>query len=303
MSYSQKTPLFGIPVIGKGDKIQGSIEMRKYRIIENLLVAGTQGVKSCVFDDGDFTIESETDETCRVFLRATGASPSAHGIVGGAYFRSPPQMCWEGLSKGFRHYLYIRGDNRTFEEPSAVRVVASQRQLDSQNVVLLAEADLRDGIGLELYPDGKLYSSDLARHVQDSQNPHGRKLEQDEIEVRRCLKLHSAGVNAEVEMLVDGEMVAFPAGALPEAMSVISGRKVTVIDFVSGGPTGITVKVDGVGTVSYVSAHRTGRIEGVLGETSVGYFSDAGEATSPDEFIFYNSGDVNILLRAVVLSR
>jgi len=301
--YSQKTPLFGIPVIGKGNKLRADLEMRKYRIIENLLVAGTQGVKCCVFDDGDFMVESETDDTCRVHLRATGASPSAHGTVGGAYFRATPEVCWEGLSKGFKHFLYLRGDNRTFENPAAVRLVASQRELDSDSCVLLAVLDLRGDTVLDEYPDGKVYSADLARHVQDCENPHGRTLGQDELVVRQLMRLHSGGDNAEMEVLVDGEAAKFSAGALPEAMSVISGRKVTVVDFTTAGPEGCTVRVDGAGTVTCVCAHRRGRIEGRLGETSIGYFSDAGEATAPDEFVFHNDGDAGITMRAAVFSR
>ena len=53
MTYKQKTPHLGIPVVGNRDRISPDVEMRKYTIIENMLIAGTQGLTEVVFDDGE----------------------------------------------------------------------------------------------------------------------------------------------------------------------------------------------------------------------------------------------------------
>lgn len=302
MTYKEKTPLFGIPVPGTGDKIRSSVEMKKYRMIENLLVAGTQGVKCCVFDDGDYVLESETESTYKVYLRATGASPAAHGVAGGAYFRVASEVAWEGLKIGFKHYLYIRADNRTFEEPSLVRFMASQHLLDNDHVVLMAVVDLRNEISIDIYPEEKIYSNDMARHCQDHQNPHGRNLEQDNLQIRQSITLHNAGKNCVIKVLIDGEEQTFDAGIMPELLSVFSGRKINFVDFETGGMNGVTVKVENIENIICVFVQRKGKIDKDLGETSIGYFSEEGEATAPNEFIFYNSGYMGIKMRAIVFS-
>ena len=125
MSYKQKTAYLGIPVVGFDDHIEPETELRKYQIIENMLIAGTQGVKCCVFDDGDYRIERQADGQYEVTLSATGGSPSASGMVGGAYFFTTDQLKWSDLKAGEMHYLSLTGSYKTFANPSRVRTVSS----------------------------------------------------------------------------------------------------------------------------------------------------------------------------------
>lgn len=299
--YRQRTKLLGLPVIGLNDRIQPDLELQKYQIIENLLVAGTQGVKNCVFDDGTFRLDRETDETFYVSLSATGHSPSAHGIVGGAYFFAQSRIKWEGLAKGYIYWLYLRGNPKTFEIPSEVRTIASQYPLEG-DVVLLAKVDLSsDPPSLDANPDGKIYSEDLARHISDCENPHGRTLHQDEVVVRNRLVLHDDGSEAEVEMLKDGQPVSIPASAFAGAAAELAGRRVEFMDIESPGGTGRLVEVAGVGIVRFVSASNSRGASPVqVGDITIGYHGIDPNVNLPNEFMIYNDGAAGASLRLMI---
>lgn len=299
--YKQRTKLFGLPVIGLGDRIQPELELQKYQIIENLLVAGTQGVKNCVFDDGTFRLDRETDETYYVALSASGMSPSAHGIVGGAYFCAPARLKWEGLKNGYRYWLYLRGNPKTFEDPSEVRAVTSQYQLEG-DVVLLATVDLGSETPVvNPNPDGKIYSEDLARHISDCENPHGRSLFQDELTVRSKLILHDGDDEAEVEILKDGQPMSFPAASFAEAVSVLAGRRIEFMDVESPGSSGRLIEVKEAGAVRFVLASKVrGEKPFQVGEVSVGYHGVDPNVNLPNEFMLYNDGAVGAPLRLMI---
>jgi hypothetical protein len=299
MVYKQKTRYLGIPVIGYGNRIIPEQELKKYQVIENMLLAGLGGVKSCVFDDGSYSLESESDGSFRVVLGATGSSPGAEGIAGGVYFHVE-SVRWDGLKAGSKHYLYLATSSKTYEDCSAVSAVSSVHPgVEGDGSLLMAVVDLQGAVGsVDADPDGKLYSSDLARHVGDSENPHGRVLRQDGVVVSESLSF-------EDEAVIKVGETFFQASLLPEAISVVSGRKLKKVDFDSSGPVGMVVKVNGAAEVwAVLSVHRraAGKIPvGNLGEVSIGYHGEDGLADEANEFVVYNGGGAGLPLRAVVM--
>lgn len=303
MNYKQCTRRLKIPVHGNGDPLSPPVEMQRFQVIENMLLAGTKGIRNCVFDDGLFELNPDTDSTYVATLRATGHSPSAIGMVGGSYFEASPIISWTGLKKGYFYYLYLRATGKTFEDFNSVNAVSSQYTIEGDNL-LMGTADCRsDQPKLEPYPDGKLYSGDLAQHVNDVENPHGRELLQDVLYVGQKLVLHSPeGNSAEIEVLVDGNPVTVPASAIPGAVAELAGRKVVTIDFETAGTAGRIIEVKDVGKIVYVHASRclAKGLQGALGEAVVGYFGSDPALHLPNEFSFYNTGDSGLSMRALI---
>jgi hypothetical protein len=303
MNYKQCTRRLKIPVHGNGDPLSPPVEMQRFQIIENMLLAGTKGVSNCVFDDGLFSLNSETESTYVATVSATGHSPSAVGMVGGAYFEAPPTVSWPGLKKGYSYFLYIRGTNRTFEDFNDIKAVSSAYALEGDNL-LIAVADCRsDQPKLEPYPDGKLYSEDLALHVNDVENPHGRELMQDVLFVRQKLALYSPeGAPATVEVMVDGKAVSVPSAAIPGAVAELAGRRVETVDFESAGTTGRIIEVKAATRILFVQVSRRfdGKMDGTVGESAVGYFGADAALHTANEFSFYNTGCSGVPMRALV---
>lgn len=301
--YKKKTPLLGIPVPWYKDRIVPEQEMSRFIIIENLLIAGMQGVGCAVFDDGDFRLEAETDEMFQVVLVATGSSPSAEGIIGSAYFNAPPELRWARLRKGYMNYLYLRGGRNTFRDHAAVRTVSSEYPIEGKANLLMAAVDLREEVPkLDTYPDGKIYSTDLARHASDSENPHGRRMYQDELVVTKKLFLRSEdGESPEVEVDVDGEAVSFPASSFAGAVAELAGRKVVVRDFDSAGRDGMVISSNGGKVLYAMVQRRAANGSGSVGEIAVGYHGEDAKADSEDEFVVYNSGNEGLPMRAFVI--
>lgn len=293
MSYRQKTPHLGIPVVGHRDRIMPDVEMRKYRIIENMLIAGTQGLTEVVFDDGSYALEKDGDQYA-VSVRAGGTYPSMHGVVGGFYFRAASKVAWDGLKPGYAYLLYVKATPSTPHDHSSVRLTASTVRL-GKGSLLMAYVDLREEVPeVDTQPDGKVYSQDVARHASDSSNPHGVSLEQDELVVTKELRL---GPGALVD--VDGHVMQAPDFA--GAANALVGRKVQRIDFESGGAAGVVVRA--AGKVVFASAQRrvTGALEGVAGEVAVGYFGEDDSVDAEGEFKVYNTGTEGLPMRALVI--
>jgi len=260
--YKQKTPVLGIPVVGDKDGIWPAVEIKKWTIVENLLLASMKGIKNCIFQEGDLSLQGD-----RVVLQAIGQSPSGEGVVGGAYFKAAPRVEWilpEGPSLCF---LYLRGSAKTYEHPSALRPVASINRLNG-SAVLFATVDL-EHMKLNTRPEGKVYSGDIAKHVGDSKNPHGETLIQDEIEVQR--------------LTVAGKQMRAPE----------------VIDFKTAGEKGVVLTAES--PVSFVQVSRRGELQGKkAGELSVGYFGSDQKVVNPEDFVVYNDGDAELQARALI---
>jgi hypothetical protein len=292
MKYKQKTPHLGIPVVGKGDRISADQEYRKAIIIENMLIAGTQGLTEVVFDDGTYRLNKDGD-VYEVTVSAGGTYPSMHGIVGGFYFKGASRVKWDNLKDGYFYYLYVKATSKTPHENSAIRLTASSVKL-GKGSLLMATIDLREDTPvIETNPDGKVYSADVARHASDSSNPHGRQLEQEELTIT-----HGLTVLADAEVRIGEKIMS--GKEFVEAANNLLGLTTEVIDFETAGSDGIALTASG--KVKSVTVHRRGVLsDKQIGETSIGYFGDDDNADKDSEFIFYNSMESGIPMRAVVM--
>lgn len=286
--YKQRTKVLGIPVLGDGDYIVPEVELRKYQIIENMLLASTSGIKNCLFSEGDLALEKAANETFIVVLRANGGSASATGIIGRSYFSAPSIVRWEGLVVGKRYYLYLVGSPKTLVEPSMVRPVVSEFEKKEVLGILMGTVDLTGPAGiLERVPDGKVYARDLMRHISDDENPHGEFLLQDGLVIRKKMVLDE---QAEIEIRRFNEELLIPSGCLlPQ-----------VVDFMTAGKEGIVIKFGA--KVSFVNACRMAgqAAEKTLGEVSIGYYGKDEKVLDNKSVVVYNTGDTDIFMRAIV---
>lgn len=296
MEYKQRTSKLGIPVPGYGDKILPEMELKRFQLLENMLLAAMRGNVNSVFEEGSFTVTKGEDGSYKVLLSATGLSACATGNVGGAYFDAPSSVSWEGLKDGFSYFLYIRGSFKTFLEPSDVRTVSSLRRLTDSVSVLMAKVDLTGSVAvLDRMPDGKVNARDVAKHVEDWDNPHGSRVVQDEILVKKILALE-----ADAEICFGEEKM--PVATMVAALAAMGRTSRKVLDFLSAGRDGIVL--DGGGKVSFVSVSRvaTGEMGGAkTGEVEVGYFGTDSKVSRPDLFVVRNDGDAGVKMRALVI--
>jgi len=298
-AYKQRTKYLNIPVVGLGDRIEPSQELKKYQIIENMLIAGTQGVQCVVFDDGDYSLEKETDTTYKVSCQATGTMPCAIGMVNGAYFNAHSRITWEGLKKGVQNWLYVRGYAKTFEDCTYIKTTSSIRDLGSKKThLLMAYVDLREESPvLNVYPDGKVYSDDVARHALDNTNPHGRKLIQDELIINKNLQLGDEEHTPVVSIFTGGEKREFAIDAVASAVSSLAGQRAIFLDFETGGTEGILLSVeDGL---KVIFAHPQG--PSFSGEFTVGYENSDEKVDKSNEVMVYNSGGTKEKARIMII--
>ena len=290
--YKQATRHFGIPVPGFKDGIWPELELKKWQMVENLLLAAMRGNVNAIFREGDMRIIKESDGTCSVFMSATGNEPSVQGAVGGAFFEAQPSFVWDKLEIGQSYFLYVRGSTDTFQDQRAVSPVSSITRQRNPYVTLVAKVSLiGDKFEIDRNPPGKINARDLAQHVLDYDNPHGDTLVQNEMLIRNRLVIGD-GCNASIGFEVNGEIKEFSSG------QIVSGLLKLFVDFISSGKTGTKIRVDG--NVKFVSVLRTQLDEKNLGEVAVGLYGVSPEVSETNEFIVWNTGDAGIPMRAMI---
>lgn len=293
--YKQATKYFGIPVPGWKDGIWPDLELMKWQMVENMLMAAMRGNVNAVFREGDLRIVKERDGTYTAMLSATGNEPSVQGTVAGAYFDAPPSVVWSGLEAGSSYYLYIKGSTSTFQDPASISAISSNSRLSTKYVTLIAMADLTQrNPTIDRNPPGKVNARDLAQHVLDFDNPHGEKMVQNEILIRNRLAIGD-GNDADVEMDVNGEVTTIPLSKIIKVLK--SSRK--IVDFMSGGPSGVSLNADG--NVVFASVVKTKPEEKGAGEITVGFYGLHPDVKLPNQIMVWNSGDAGVSMRAMIV--
>lgn len=289
-TYKQATKYFGIPVPGYKDGIWPELELLKWQIVENMLMAAMRGNVNAVFREGNMQIRRDAENTYSVLLTAGGNEPSIQGCVAGAYFDPDNSVVWSGLAAGDSYYLYIKGSEETFQNAKAVTPVASPIRLTMRYVTLVAKVNLTgDQYTIDRNPPGKVNARDLAQHVLDYDNPHGDKVVQDELLIRRHLALGD-GEDVDIEIAANH----FPASRLASVLAV----RTETVDFSSGGPSGTSLNVGG--KVLFANAVQTKY--GSVGNIWMGFYGVDSEVKSPNQVLVRNSGDSGISMRAIILS-
>ena len=161
-TYKQKTKSLGIPVLGYKDGISPEVELRKWQLVENLLLAATRSFRNCIFQEGIWSVR-DLGEEYRVGLAADSINlkPSISGVMKGVYFEGGPSIVWDGLSKNTRSYLYIAPKKETRFNPRAIRSYSREATMGLREEMLVAIFDGTTG-QIEKYPQGKVYSESLS---------------------------------------------------------------------------------------------------------------------------------------------
>jgi hypothetical protein len=289
-TYKQATKFFGIPVPGYKDGIWPDLELLKWQIVENLLMAAMRGNVNAIFREGNMQIRRDGNGTYSVLLTAGGNEPSIQGCVAGAYFDPENSVIWSGLVAGDSYYLYIKGSESTFQDAKAVVPVASSIRLTMRYVTLVAKVNLTgDQYTIDRNPPGKVNARDLAQHALDYDNPHGEKMTQDELLVRKHLALGD-NEDVDIEITTGGQERHFPASRLASVLST------ETVDFSSGGPAGKLLVAGG--KVLFATAVQVK--EGVAGNVWIGFYGVDADVNAPNHVLVRNSGDSDLLMRAII---
>jgi hypothetical protein len=295
-SYKHTTKHFKIPIPGYRDTISPELEMMKWQIVENMILAAMRGNVNAIFREGDLRIRKESNGTYTILMVATGNEPSVQGAVAGAFFDAPNVMEWNGLKSGSAYYLYIKGSDKTFQDSRAVVTLSSERRLDLRFVTLVAKVDLAgENPEIDRNPPGKVNARDLAQHVTDWDNPHGENLIQDQLLVREKIAIGD-GNDADLELDVNGEVSTFKVSRL---VSTLKTENI-IVDFVSGGMKGVVLTVKG--RVLFVNVVRIKTMNDTkeMGELMIGFHGLHTDVESPDKIIVWNKGEEGIPMRAMI---
>lgn len=286
--YKQKTKQLGIPVVGERDSIWPEIELQKYQIIENLLIAGLKGMQNCIFDEGDLALEKKPDGSLFVIMRPCGIKPVLEGVVGGAYFLVKDALVWDNLNLGKVYYLYVSRTVHTYSDSSSVRAFVSEYEQDNKISILVGIVDLKSNTPcLDRNPEGKILSRDVSQHLTDEENPHGKVLIQDEVVIRNRLTIGD-GQGTEIVLVSGNEKITLPVACLVP----------NVVMFITNGVEGVVV--NSLARVSFVQTSRVSGQEGIVGEVSIGYFGQDPKVANENSFIVYNSGNNGIPMKALI---
>jgi hypothetical protein len=272
IASTSKTDFFKIPYTNENEKLSANI-------IENQLVASTKGVFSSVFEDGEYRLIDNVDGTYSVMLVGTGENVALEGILYGGFVYCKDHILWENLQKGYLYHLYIKFTDNLYSDPTAFKAISKQTMKIDNKIfthLYLASIDLRNGkTVIDTYPDGKLYSCDIASHSNDSKNPHGENLEQESLVITKSLKTN---INGKENLIFDES----GNGILDKTIR----RKIARQIVNSKGINGVKIDIENAVEILQVNA-----VEACwTGQTPTFKLGEIAVDISSDSCIIYNSG-------------
>lgn len=162
--YKQRTKILGIPVVGHKDGIYPEVELRKWQLVENFLLAASRSLRNCIFEEGAWGVKKE-DGTFTVTLsnNASMAAPSVSGVIKGTYFCGGPTVSWTGLQTGKRHFLYLNITRETRLNPKSIRTYSSDMRVMGWDSMPMGILDLTGSDPVvDKHPEGKVYADSMA---------------------------------------------------------------------------------------------------------------------------------------------
>jgi len=163
-TYKHKTRVLGIPVHGFKDGIYPEVEMRKWQLVENILLAATRSIRNCIFEEGSWEVKKDSTGAFSVMLKnnASNKMPSVSGVMKGVYFCGGASVVWPDLQKGQRHYLYLSPMREARVNPRAIRTYSTALKKTGRDRMPLAVLDLtEDEPKLDKHPEGKVYADSM----------------------------------------------------------------------------------------------------------------------------------------------
>jgi len=314
VAYKKNTPFFGIPYPSTGEIPSGAEEKKAAMVIESALLAASNGVVSCVFEEGQFAIEANDDNTYDVVLMPSSGKPALTGALHNRWVYADHEIRWEGL-KSRKFWLHIAWRPGMYADPDGFRTLSSRRSISKPKFLLLATADFTsEEPTLNVYPDGKVYANDVVQHVSDDTNPHGRSLIQDYLMVLKGLDIEITddfedGAAITVD---DNRKESHPTVEVKKGDMILKDEnteaklsdlvlRTAIVDCRSGGPEGVTVDAEFAIQFAQVS-RRLGRGKRELGEVFVGYCGEDTKLRNNDHKVcLYNTGHKGLPIRVLLV--
>ena len=287
--YKNETQFYKIPVVGEDDVLSEEIEVRKWNIVENQLMAANMGLSCCVFEEGEYRLIDNVNGTYSVMIVGTGQHPSLVGILNGGYVHSKKPIVWQGLKKNVEYHLYITYTQNLYEKGDSFSTAMKRMRVDSTSTSLyLARVDCRQTPPVvDLKPDGKIYSHNIAVHANDDTNAHGVKMYQDELVILKRLTF---------DHNTKGAVVLYNEEGTGELNSTFKAKKI-IKKTMSGGLDGVELPME-ASKVHLVQVEESvsGKPTFSLGNIAVQYPKEKDQPIT-----IYNDGSEGVPIRVFVL--
>lgn len=190
MSYKKRTEFFRIPYISAGEEITEIAEEVKAKIVDNQLLVATCGLSTAIIEDGEYSLIDNGDKTYTLIMSPYGEF-SLMGILNRRLFYSTQNIYCDNLRSGNYYYIYLVYKEEMDVNPRDFKIeVSLDSYAKSTYRMMLCIVDLRTEPKVISDPDDKIYTKNILAHANDSSNPHGRKLYQDSLEVKKELKIN-----------------------------------------------------------------------------------------------------------------
>lgn len=247
MSYRGITKHFKIPYMRRGDVMMEEDNRIQMSMIDTLLYISLYGFTNAILHEGAFTTEFEADGNSSNSLLITPRSENGVALAGIIDFNV---FIWHGQMRipiyglGLPSYVYIETDDygnapatNFSEDANFCTVVAENEPLDYQASSLMPLCFIgRDG-SIDQSPPGKTVISTFMKHAVRDVNPHGRRLEQADLEVTGSLTKRGFRVPAvqflDVDLPGGGEHVEVRADPDP-----YTGKEPPVLFVTAYSPAG-----------------------------------------------------------------
>ena len=183
--YKNKTSHYGIPYISKGEIMEAAEEKKAAQIIDNMIYASTFGVAKCVFEDGNYRIQLNNDGLYTLSIVPYNGY-SMLGILNYCLFSSKNTLKIEGLRSGNEYFIYIVYRDGLSTDPEHFYLTPSTYKYPDESILSIHVATI-DLTGIQPVineePYSRKYTTNVIGHINDTSNPHGRILHQDELQV------------------------------------------------------------------------------------------------------------------------
>ena len=192
MGYKNKTKFYRIPVMGAGDRMTESQNMKQWSIVDNLLYTATFGCQKCFLEQGKYSLQfSSSGRSCNLVIQPVGNDGfSLMGMLNYRLFYSKDRLVIGTMFADMQYYVYVEYEESMETNPFAYQInfYNYQKQVNKYRMLLCIVRTTKDPvIDLDV---NKVYSKNILAHTMDITNPHGKNLYQDNLFVDNKLMLN-----------------------------------------------------------------------------------------------------------------
>lgn len=252
--YSRQTRFFRLPVMANGNTLTQQSEANQMGIIDSLLQFATYGVANCIVEQGKYQFIPTGENLCHMELLPINGI-SLLGLLNKRLLYSETQLTSPEFTMDGTNYIYVQYEGETdnlisnsdqtiVTNETRFSIFVSKNEMSEENIrLLLCTVDFLDsnsGVPVILgekiawvNEDNKIYAKNLLAHANDSTNPHGKILYQDEVLFRHL----------NTNFLIEDNRLNFPVyGAIYQDVMSQGADQITVISLPSGlKPVFVTV--------------------------------------------------------------